>query len=998
MQLSLADFWKLAAASELLSLEECDALAAEFAALKGAPQQANVRRLAQWLVARGTLTKYQASVLSAGRPGPFVFGPFVIFERIENGRLARLYRATYEGSQPVLLVFLPQLTDDVRDHRQLLELAQACGAIKSPHVSRTYRATRQRGQSFVVTESLSGQTLEDMLRGSKPTLPAACQVGLQVAFGLIALHGENLTHGGICPRNIWIDAHGSAKILQFPLVQPVSRQPRLELPLLDYVAPEWTHPKAEPAPLVDIYSLGCVLYELLAGRVPFPGGSLQQKATRHRTEFPQRLDQLNPALPEDLADLVGEMLAKDPLLRCQSATEVAHLLAPFATVARGRMTPPKLDPTTLTPGYGAWTAPEWQAPPKQVAPVPRPVTPDKPMPVAPSKSPAAVSPAAPQPKSSEKPASPAAPKRPIEPAKPEPSEVAAAAAIVIKVADDDRPTITARDDEPELPLVVTDVAATISRRSASSSRSRTTYAILGGLGLALFAVLGGAWWFWGSDRGQQATTSKAKPAVPATEKAATQAAANTAADDASSPKTAKLQANLVDDDGETLWVSPTSGQPLDATYLPSGAQLILALRPAEILNSPEGPKLLAALGPAGEAAITQLRETLGVDLSAIEQLLIGFVPDENLLPQANYVVRLRAAMPRETLLAAWGKPTSHVHAKKDYYERNGRGFYLPKTADERVVAIGPVAMLKQMLELDGQPLLRSGIEQLLKHSDDQRQLTLIFTPSYLLTDGRGLLVGRLDQLHAALREFLDESIEAALLSAHVGDEFFVELRAVAIVDRKPQALKDLLRGRWDQIPDRVESHVAALHPQPHGQLVIHRFPRMLHLADDYTRAGIEDEQVVLSTYLPAAAAHNLLLGAELTLLESSGATQPAGTAAAPPSKPTSAAEALARKISLSFPREALDRAMAVLSEELGVPIVILGGDLQLEGITKNQSLNNVDERDQPASEVLRKVLKLANPDGKLVYQIKPDASGRETIAITTRAAVQKRGESLPPGF
>lgn len=81
-----------------------------------------------------------------------------------------------------------------------------------------------------------------------------------------------------------------------------------------------------------------------------------------------------------------------------------------------------------------------------------------------------------------------------------------------------------------------------------------------------------------------------------------------------------------------------------------------------------------------------------------------------------------------------------------------------------------------------------------------------------------------------------------------------------------------------------------------------------------------------------------------------------------------------------------------------MPIAIVGSDLQLEGITKNQSLNNVEERDQPAADVLRKLLSLANPDGKLVYQIKPDSAGRETIYITTRPAVLKRGESLPPGF
>ncbi len=67
--------------------------------------------------------------------------------------------------------------------------------------------------------------------------------------------------------------------------------------------------------LTDIYALGCMLYELLTGKVPFPGGDNQQKVTRHHREIPQRLDELNPQLPAELADLVDEMLAKDPVLR-----------------------------------------------------------------------------------------------------------------------------------------------------------------------------------------------------------------------------------------------------------------------------------------------------------------------------------------------------------------------------------------------------------------------------------------------------------------------------------------------------------------------------------------------------------------------------------------------------------------------------------------------------------------------------------------------------------
>ena len=77
-------------------------------------------------------------------------------------------------------------------------------------------------------------------------------------------------------------------------------------------------------------------------------------------------------------------------------------------------------------------------------------------------------------------------------------------------------------------------------------------------------------------------------------------------------------------------------------------------------------------------------------------------------------------------------------------------------------------------------------------------------------------------------------------------------------------------------------------------------------------------------------------------------------------------------------------------------VEILGGDLQLEGITKNQSFG-LDERNRPAGEILRKIMLQANPDGKLVYIVKPRVpGGEEMLFITTRKAVEKRGDKLPP--
>jgi hypothetical protein len=174
-----------------------------------------------------------------------------------------------------------------------------------------------------------------------------------------------------------------------------------------------------------------------------------------------------------------------------------------------------------------------------------------------------------------------------------------------------------------------------------------------------------------------------------------------------------------------------------------------------------------------------------------------------------------------------------------------------------------------------------------------------------------------------------------------------------------------------------------------------RLPAMIRALAGQMRAGAERGGVVLNARLPRHAGHNLALAAELALSQSGGAADvvaaPAVTAAR-----VGAAAKLKTTMTLAFAKDTLEKSIQMISEEIGVPMEILGGDLQLEGITKNQSFA-LEERDATAEAILRVILAKANPDGKLVYVVRSE-EGRETIKITTRAAAAKRGETLPPGF
>jgi hypothetical protein len=450
---------------------------------------------------------------------------------------------------------------------------------------------------------------------------------------------------------------------------------------------------------------------------------------------------------------------------------------------------------------------------------------------------------------------------------------------------------------------------------------------------------------------------------------------------------------VIADDGQTLWASPTSGPPLNFGYLPAGAQAILVLRPAELVGSVEGAKMLESLGPASAVAAEAIHAITLCQWTEIEQLQIALYPVEAGPLQAAFVVRLAPDIKTEAWTERVPNRTSAEHAGKHYFQSGGRAYYLPDAESGRLIVIGLPAQIDEVIDAVG-PRLTKEMERLLADTDEQRHFTLVAEPFLVFNGGgRTIFVGQLGRLAQPLRRFLGDGVQAALVSGHVDAELFLELRAYGQADIDPRELAARYRTELAALPEQFTAYLATLDPQPYGQAVLQRFPKMLEQLQRFTRSGAEHHQAVLRCYLPAVAGHNLLMGTELALAELPKSAGKEGKTTG--KKSADIAGALAKKISISFPRDTLEKSLEMLSTEIGVEIVILGSDLQLEGITKNQSFS-LDEREQPAIEILTKILKLANSDGKLVYVIKPRQAGGEPILfVTTRAAVKKRGDTLP---
>jgi serine/threonine protein kinase len=242
---------------------------------------------------------------------------------------------------------------------------KAAARLGHANIVTAYDAEQAGDSHFLVMEFVAGSALDRLLAQQGP-LPVshACAVAQQVALGLQHALERGMVHRDIKPANLMLAAQGQVKILDFGLARFVSETVPVEaltqsgtvVGTPDYIAPEQALEPRTADIRADIYSLGCTLYHLLAGRPPFAGGTVMQKLIAHRERMPEPLTGRRPDVPSQVLAVLDRLLAKEPARRYQAPAEIARALAPFAE-------PPLLPPS----GTPASIRPSALAPPETVA-------------------------------------------------------------------------------------------------------------------------------------------------------------------------------------------------------------------------------------------------------------------------------------------------------------------------------------------------------------------------------------------------------------------------------------------------------------------------------------------------------------------------------------------------------------------------------------------------------------------------------------------------------
>jgi len=306
------------------------------------------------------------------KPGQKI-GHYEVLSTLGKGGMGEVYLAhDTKLGRKVALKFLPaDFTKDEERLRRFKQEARAASALNHPNILTIHEIGQIDVAHFIATEFVEGETVRALLARSRTGVREALDIAIQVASALVAAHRAGIVHRDIKPENIMLRHDGILKVLDFGLAKLITGPtlpadvhsqaatqvqlktgPGIVMGTVNYMSPEQARGKEVDA-RTDVFSLGVVLYEMLAGDTPFAGESTADVIGQLLNKDPQPLTESVPDIPAELQHIVSKALRKDRDARYQT---VKSLLADLETLKQDLDFAAKLERTTGAPQRKVATA------------------------------------------------------------------------------------------------------------------------------------------------------------------------------------------------------------------------------------------------------------------------------------------------------------------------------------------------------------------------------------------------------------------------------------------------------------------------------------------------------------------------------------------------------------------------------------------------------------------------------------------------------------------
>jgi eukaryotic-like serine/threonine-protein kinase len=292
--------------------------------------------LASSLVKNGVLSEYQARQVLKGKPQSLVFGGYVILDFLGKGTMGKVYKASHRmmGRVVALKILDSRYVSNPRVLARFRREMQLVGRLDHPNVVRAFDADRIGDCHFIAMEYVAGPTLEGLLK-ERGVLPPADVVyfASQAADGLAHAHAQGVLHRDVKPSNLLLTEGRKIKVLDFGLGTLLEKE---DLPTAltsagfavgtpDYISPEQAR-MLKIDGRSDLYSLGCTMYHLLSGQLPFKGESSMDCIVSRIAGQAVPIGEVRPGLPPRLTQAIEKLMATSPDNRYQTAEEAAAAL------------------------------------------------------------------------------------------------------------------------------------------------------------------------------------------------------------------------------------------------------------------------------------------------------------------------------------------------------------------------------------------------------------------------------------------------------------------------------------------------------------------------------------------------------------------------------------------------------------------------------------------------------------------------------------------------
>ncbi len=301
-------------------------------------------------------------------------GPYEIIAPIGAGGMGEVYRARDPGIEcdVAIKVLSGELSRDPARLSRFEREARAAGRLNHPNILVVYDVGNQDGVPYLVTELVEGRTLREEMGRGPISRERAVRWAREIARGLAAAHDAGIVYRDVKPENIIVTTDGRVKILDFGIAKlmmvahededseaptrSVTSERGVVVGTVSYLSPEQSMAEAVDS-RTDIFSLGIVLYEMLAGRHPFRRGTSVQTMSAIQKDDAPRLD----ALPPGLSGIVARCLEKQPEQRFRSASDLAFALetvndaAPVASPSKRTFIPMVVLAAFLAAVTGLWS-------------------------------------------------------------------------------------------------------------------------------------------------------------------------------------------------------------------------------------------------------------------------------------------------------------------------------------------------------------------------------------------------------------------------------------------------------------------------------------------------------------------------------------------------------------------------------------------------------------------------------------------------------------------